>query len=331
MIDTALGKKKPLVDWEIIILAGSFLVLQFILPFKMLVTEIMIFALGAVAFNILLGFTGLLSFGQAALFGPGAYASGLLLIHFGWHPLITLLLSCLTGAFLAAIIGLMSIRKEGVYFVMLTMAFNGLVYFIIYQMKEITGGEDGLLNVPRPDLSLVPGIKLSIQSTFQFFWFVWIIFILSMIAIKRIIDSPLGHILVAVRENPTRTRTIGYNINHYKLLSFVMSGFFTGLAGGLYAMFLKMVPITVVEMWTSGDFIIIALVGGVGSLYGPVIGAVLVKILSEVLAELWARWLFILGLTFIVFVMFMRGGLWGMIMGIKDKMLFKKSNLEGQP
>ena len=118
---------------------------------------------------------------------------------------------------------------------------------------------------------------------------------------------------MAVKENPDRARAIGYKIQHFKLAAFVISGFFTGLAGGLYALFMKMVPITAVELFTSTDFIIMSLLGGLGSLYGPIIGAVIVKVASEILSEIWARWLFALGLTFIVFVLFMRGGIWGLL------------------
>lgn len=313
MIEAALGKKRPLTDREIWIMAGLILLLPFVLPYKSLAAEILIYALGAVSFNILLGFTGMLSFGHGALFGTGAYMTGLLLIHLGWHPLVTLLCSCFIGASTALVIGFFSIRQVGIYFVMLTLAFNQLAFFIVYQWKGLTGGDDGLLYVPRPDLLIFPGVEIPIQTNLQFFFFVWVIFVLCIAVIRRILDSPFGRILVAVKENPDRARAIGYKIQHFKLAAFVISGFFTGLAGGLYALFMKMVPITAVELFTSTDFIIMSLLGGLGSLYGPIIGAVIVKVASEILSEIWARWLFALGLSFIVFVLFMRGGIWGLL------------------
>jgi branched-chain amino acid transport system permease protein len=313
MIENALGKKKALIDKEILILAGLLLLVPLILPYKTLPTEIVIYALGAVSFNILLGYTGLLSFGQAAFFGAGAYLTGIFLIHFGWHPALTLALSGVIGALFAAVIGYLSIQQVGIYFVMLTLAFNMLAFFLAYQWKSITGGDDGLLNVPRPDFSILPGINIPIQGNFQFFLFVWVIFLLAFIVIRRIIHSPFGRILLAIRENPNRARAVGYNVIHYKLIAFTISGFFTGLAGGLYALFMKMVPITAIELVTSTDFIIMALLGGTGSLYGPVIGAIVVKIASEILSVLWARWLFILGVIFVAFVLFMRGGIWGLL------------------
>ena len=313
MIEKALGKRKSWIDGEIFILAGLLLLLPFLLPYKTLPAEIVIYALGAVSFNLLLGYTGLLSFGQAIFFGSGAYLTGLLLIHFGLHPMLTLALSGIFGALLAALIGFLSIQQVGIYFVMLTLAFNQLAFFMAYQWKGITGGDDGLLNVPRPDVSLFPGFELPVQGNFQFFLFVWVIFLLSFIVIRRIIHSPFGRVLMAIRENPDRTRALGYNVIHYKVMAFTLSGFFTGVAGGLYALFIKMVPVNAIELVTSTDFIIMSLVGGTGSLFGPIIGAIVVKIASEILSVLWARWLFILGVIFVVFVLFMRGGIWGIL------------------
>ncbi|MDQ1336755.1 MAG: branched-chain amino acid transport system permease protein, partial [Thermodesulfobacteriota bacterium] len=245
--------------------------------------------------------------------------------------LLALLCASLIGAVTALVIGIFSIRQVGIYFVMLTLAFNQLVFFIIYQWKGLTGGDDGLLGVPRPDLSIFPGVEIPIQTNLQFFFFVWIIFILSIIAIRRILNSPFGRILVAVKENPGRATAVGYNIQHYKLAAFVISGFFTGLAGGLYALFMKMVPITAVELFTSTDFIIMSLLGGMGSLYGPVVGAVIVKIASEILSEIWARWLLILGLVLIIFVLFMRGGIWGLLTTILEKCKAAQASKENLP
>jgi branched-chain amino acid transport system permease protein len=328
LIQDALGPRTRLVDLHILAVGGLTLMLYFVLPFKTLPTDILIFALGAVSFNLLLGYTGLLSFGQAAFFGSGAYATGLLLIHLQWHPLLILLLSACFAASVAAVIGFLSIRQVGIYFVMLTLAFNQLVYFIAYQWKGLTGGDDGLLNIARPNLRVLPGLTLQLQTSFQFFIFVWVIFVLSIVVIRRITDSPFGRILVAVRENPDRARAVGYNIFHYKLLAFIISGFFTGLAGGLYTLFLRMVPITAVEGVTSSDFAIMSLVGGTRSLYGPIIGAAIVKIASEFLSQIWSRWMIVLGLIFIAFVLFMRGGLWGLMLDLRKKLV--PSRMEGE-
>jgi branched-chain amino acid transport system permease protein len=318
-IQVALGPRSRLVDVSIFVVGGATLLLYFVLPFRTLTTEILIFALGAVSFNILLGYTGLLSFGQAAFFGSGAYTAGVLLLHLHWHPLLTLLLSAFFAASVAVVIGFLSIRQVGIYFVMLTLAFNQLVYFIVYQWKGVTGGDDGLLNIARPNLTVFPGLTLPLQTNFQFFIFVWAIFMAALVVIRRITDSPFGRILVAVRENPERARAVGYNIFHYKLLAFVISGFFTGLAGGLYTLFMKMVPITAVEGVTSSDFVIMSLVGGSRSLYGPILGAAIIKIASEFLSQIWSRWMIVLGLIFVAFVLFMRGGLWGLLLNLRNR------------
>jgi branched-chain amino acid transport system permease protein len=317
-------KPTPLVDREIGILAGLVLLLPLVLPYKTLSAEILIYALGAVSFNILLGFTGMLSFGHGALFGVGAYTAGLLLKNLSWHPLASLLAGALGGGITAFLMGLLSIQRIGLYFVMLTLAFNQLVFFLAYQWKEVTGGDDGLLNVPRPDLTIFGGVSVPIQTSTEFFVFVWFVFILCMILIRRILCSPFGRVLVAIKENPDRARAIGYNLRHYKLLAFSISGLFTGLAGGLYALFMKMVPITATELVTSTDFIVMSLLGGLGSMQGPIIGAVIVKIASEVISEIWPRWLLVLGLTFIVFVLFIRGGVWALVMGVWNNLKFGK-------
>lgn len=313
ILETGLGRRAPLLDKETWILAGAVLLLPVVLPYKTLAAEILIYALGAVSFNILLGFTGMLSFGHGALFGVGAYTTGLLLKHLGWHPLAGLLGAAMGGMMTALVMGLLSIQRIGLYFVMLTLAFNQLAFFGAYQWKQLTGGDDGLLNVPRPDLSIMPGLELPIQSSLQFFLFVWVLFIVSMVLIRRVLRSPFGRVLVAIKENPDRAKAVGYNIQRYKLIAFVISGLFTGLAGGLYALFMRMVPITAIELFTSTDFILMSLIGGLGSLYGPIVGAVIVKIASEVLSQIWPRWLLVLGLTFIVFVIFMRGGVWAFL------------------
>jgi branched-chain amino acid transport system permease protein len=312
MFEAALGRKKPLVDREILILGALLMLMPMALPYKTLAAEILIYALAAVSFNILLGFTGLLSFAHGALFGAGAYTTGLVLIHLEWNPLVALLCACAMGAVVAFVIGLLSLRKVGIYFVMLTLALNQLAYFLVYQWKGLTGGDDGLLDVPRPDVGLFSGLKLPIQTSLQFFLFVWVIFIIATLMIRRILDSPFGRVLVAIKENPDRALAVGYNVRHYKLAAFVVSGFFTGLAGGLYAMFMRMVPITAVELSTSSDFIIMSLLGGLKSLYGPIVGAVIIKIASEAMSQIWARWLLVLGAAYILCVLYMRGGVCGL-------------------
>ena len=330
-LEAGLGKPASLLDMKMWILAGAVLLLPIVLPYKALASEILIYALAAASFNILLGFTGMLSFGHGALFGVGAYATGLLLKELGWHPLAGLLAGALGGMMTALVMGLLSIRRIGLYFVMLTLAFNQLAYFIAYQWKQLTGGEDGLLNVPRPDLSLLPGLRLPLQSNLQFFLFVWVLFMISMILIRRVLRSPFGRVLVAIKENPDRAKAVGYNIQAYKLVAFIISGIFTALAGGLYALFMRMVPITSIQLFTSTDLIIMSLLGGTGSLYGPIVGAVITKVASEILSQIWPRWLLGLGATFVVFVLFMRGGVWAFLAALWNRARLGKELIRKRP
>ena len=305
----------PKLKSPILIVLITGLLYPWIVPFRSLGVEILIFGLAAVSCNILLGYTGLLSLGQAALFAGGAYTTGLILIHLNLSPLLSLLCGAIIGALIAFVIGIFSIQRLGIYFIMLTLAFNQLAFFIAYEWDGLTGGDNGLLDIPRPPLFFGQGI--SIDSGISFYYFVFFVFLICFLVIQRIINSPFGQVLQALRENEDRAWTVGFNIKRYKLTAFIISGFFTGIAGGIYALFLQLVPLNAVELMTSAEILIMTLVGGTGSLYGPLIGSAVVKIFSEILSTIWSRWLLILGIIYIIFIMFMKGGIWGMVQSIK--------------
>ncbi len=303
------GARPRTIDRSVIALAVLLFVVPELMPSKLLATEIVIWALLATAFNLLLGHAGLLSFGHAALFGTGAYTCGLLAMRLGLDIVSGLLGGALAAALVAAVVGFLSIQRVGVYFVMLTLAFNEMIFFTAYEWKSVTGGDDGLMGVPRAALG-AGGLRLTLESTGAYYDFVAVVFLLSFVAMRRIVQSPFGGVLRAIRENEARARAVGFAVKPYKVLAFVISGFFSGLAGGLYAMFIGMVPLNVVEFSTSGKAVIMTLLGGSGSLYGPIIGAAVVTILSDVLSNLWARWSLLLGLLFVGVVLFFRGGIW---------------------
>lgn len=282
-----------------------------ILPFFVrpaIATVIWIFAILAVAFNILLGYTGLLAFGQATFFGLGAYTAGLLLIHYKVHLFTSLLAGTLIGLLFAALIGRICIQRRGLYFVLLTFAFNQLFFFIAYQWNKLTGGEDGLPGVPRAPLQFGSFTLLDLSQPFNYYFLTAAIFLLSMVAMKWIIDSPLGMIFQAIRENEARAGAVGYNVKRYKWIAFVIAGGFSGLAGVLYSMLFGIVPLDTIHWLTSGDVVFMALIGGIGNFYGPIIGAALFIWLSESLSVIWARWPLMLGIAFVVVVLFFRGG-----------------------
>jgi branched-chain amino acid transport system permease protein len=267
---------------------------------SIIVTEILIFSLVAVANNLMLGFTGMLSFGQATFFGVGAYAAGLLAVHFQLPLFLILPIVFIgVGAF-TAVIGYFCVRRVGLYFIMLTFAFNQMFYFIAYSWTTLTGGEDGLPGVHRPAL---------LTDDVPFYIFVVVLFFVALFLMKRIIDSPLGRLFQAVRDNPGRAEATGHNVPMIKLMCFTIAGAFTGLAGGVYAFLFQYVPIDAIHWLTSGDIVFMTLIGGSGSFFGPLLGAAFFIWLRETVSIFWDRWPLIVGVTFALVVLYLRGGL----------------------
>ena len=285
------------------------LILPFVFPFTELATEILIFALLAVAFNLMLGYAGLLSFCHASLFASGAYTMGILLVRFDINIFLGMLSAAVISALIALIIGWVAIRRHGIYFAMLTLAFNEVIYFTIFELKDLTGGDDGLRGVFRPDAGIGP-LSFSIQEPMAFYFFVLVIVVLSILVIRRITDSPFGSVFLAIRENENRAESVGYKVRDYKIVAFVVSGFFSGIAGALFCMQIKYVALSYCHWSLSGEVIMMSLVGGIGSLYGPIIGAALVTVMQDFFSTIWDRWLLIMGAVFVIFVMFFQGGVW---------------------
>jgi branched-chain amino acid transport system permease protein len=266
-------------------------------------SEIWIFAIFGLGLNLLLGYTGLLSFGQSTFFGSAAYMAGYLLKHFGINVLAALGIGIAVGAASAALVGYLCVQRSGLYFIMLTFALNQMFYFIAYQWTTVTGGEDGMPGVPRP---LVLGMDVS--QPLPYYVFVAALFLLSLWVMKRIVDSPLGTILQAIRENEVRAEAVGYNVPRFKLLAFAIGGAFSGLAGVLYAMLFGIVPLEAIGFVFSGNVVFATLIGGSGSLYGPIIGSFVFIWLSESVSVVWQRWPLLLGVAFVIVVLFFRGG-----------------------
>jgi branched-chain amino acid transport system permease protein len=266
-------------------------------------SEIWIFAIFGLGLNLLLGYTGLLSFGQSTFFGSAAYVAGWLLKHYGINIFFALGIGLGVGALSALLVGYLCVQRSGLYFIMLTFALNQLFYFVAYQWTSVTGGEDGMPGVPRPAL-----FGLDFENPLMYYAFVSALFLISFVLMKRIVESPLGKILVAIRENAVRAEAVGYNVPRFKLLAFVIGGAFSGLAGVLYAMLFGIVPLEAIGFVTSGNVVFATLIGGSGSLYGPIIGSFVFIWLSESVSVLWARWPLLLGLAFVIVVMFLRGG-----------------------
>ena len=277
-----------------------------VLPFivrPVIAAEIWLFAIFGLGLNLLLGYTGLLSFGQSTFFGSAAYVAGWLLKHYAINVFLALGIGIGVGALSALLVGYLCVQRSGLYFIMLTFALNQLFFFIAYQWTSVTGGEDGMPGVPRPDF-----LGLDFRDPVNYYVFVSILFLLSLWLMKRIVESPLGRILQAIRENEVRAEAIGYNVPRFKLLAFVIGGAFSGLAGVLYAMLFGIVPLEAISFVTSGNVVFATLIGGSGSLYGPIIGSFVFIWLSESMSVVWERWPLLLGVAFVIVVLFFRGG-----------------------
>ena len=265
--------------------------------------EIWIFAIFGLGLNLLLGYTGLLSFGQATFFGSAAYVAGYLLKYFGIGIFTALAVGIGIGALSALLVGYLCVQRSGLYFIMLTFALNQLFYFIAYQWTSVTGGEDGMPGIPRPAL-----LGIDLRDPLRYYILVSALFVVALWLMKRIVESPLGKILQAIRENEVRAEAVGYHAPRFKLLAFVLGGAFSGAAGVLYAMLFGIVPLEAIGFVFSGNVVFATLIGGSGSLYGPIIGSFVFIWLSESMSVVWARWPLLLGVAFVIVVLFFRGG-----------------------
>jgi len=291
-----------------------FAVFPFVVPYKALATQVLIYGLFALGYNLLYGYTGLLSFGHAAYWGLGAYGTGIALarLQIGslWGALGAGLLLAGVGGI---VVGFFCLRRRGIYFAMLSLAFAQLLYFIAFHLADVTGGDDGLRGVGVPPLRL-PGVTLALDSSLAFYYFAFAVVTLAMLALKRILDSPFGAVLQAIRENSDRAVACGYDIRRIKLLSFVFSALFCGLAGGLDALRLGVVPVESLYWTTSGQVVIMTLLGGAGTFFGPFVGATTFLVLEDRLSVVTESWPLFIGLIFMAFVLFLPKGIWGTLL-----------------
>jgi branched-chain amino acid transport system permease protein len=277
-------------------------------------SDIVAFALLAVSVDLLLGFAGLLSFGHAAFWGTAAYTTGLVAIHAGGPFPVAVLAGALAAAVLAVPIGYLSVKRSGIYFAMVTLAFAQMVYFIANQWREVTGGENGLQGVPRE----LFGLDLS--DPFYFYYAALPLALAGLLAAWRIVRSPFGRVLVAIRDNPSRARALGYPVQRYKLLAFVLSATLAGLAGGLHSVGHGFASLQDVHWTTSGKAVLMVVLGGIGTLWGPAVGAALVVQLEDYLATAGFVGIdMVIGAVFVVVVLLFRRGVWGTVAGWSNR------------
>ena len=298
-----------------VVLLALALAAPFLGLYPVFVMKLLCFALFACAFNLLLGFTGLLSFGHAAFFGSAAYVTGWFVKSQNWTPELALLAGAVAAGLIGLLVGLVAIRRQGIYFAMITLAIAQMVYFVCLQ-APFTGGEDGLQGVPRGKLL---GL-FSLESDLVLYYLVVAIFVTCFLFIARIVNSPFGQVLKMIRENEPRAVSLGYQVDRYKLLAFVLSAALAGLAGSMKTLVMGFATLSDVHWSMSGEVILMTLLGGVGTFFGPAMGAGIVISLQNLLADKVGSWVtVIIGVIFVLCVLAFRKGVVGELQAFRER------------
>jgi branched-chain amino acid transport system permease protein len=295
------------------LLYGILILIALLLPFQNFIylvfaMKVLCFALFACAFNLLLGFTGLLSFGHAAFFGTAAYITAYLCKEAGFSPELGIFLGVVGSGALGFLIGSLAIRRQGIYFAMVTLALSQMVYFLAVQLP-FTGGEDGIQGVPR---GMLFGF-IDLKNDIAMYYFVLAVFLFGFALIMRAVNSPFGQVLKAIRENEPRAISLGYNVDRFKLMSFVISAALSGLAGSMKSLVFQLATLTDVHWHMSGEVVLMTLLGGMGTILGPVVGAGIVVGLQNYLANIGSWSTIATGFIFVICVLAFRRGVVGEI------------------
>ena len=304
----ARAKSSSRLEWALVALGILALIVAPFFVYPIFLMKMLCFALFACAFNLLLGYTGLLSFGHAAFFGGAAYFTAHSIKVWGWPPEAGILLGVAGAALLGLVIGFFAIRRQGIYFAMITLALSQMFFFFCVQ-AEFTEGEDGIQGVPRGFLF---GL-IDLHVPLNIYYVVLAVFLIGVFAIWRIVNSPFGMILRSIRENENRATSLGYSVANYKLAAFVMSAALAGLAGSVKAIVFQFATLTDVAWQMSGEVILMTLLGGIGTMVGPIVGAGLVVALQNMLATSDFPVTIATGLIFMVCVLVFRRGIVGEI------------------
>jgi branched-chain amino acid transport system permease protein len=276
--------------------------------------NVLCFALFACAFNLLIGYVGLLSFGHAMFFGFAAYVSGYAVKGWGWEPLLGILGGTVVAAAMGLVAGAIAIRRQGIYFAMVTLALSQMVFFFCLQAK-FTGGEDGIQAIPRrPLLGFI-----DIRNDFVLYYFVLLIFCAGFLIIYRTIHSPFGQVVKAIRENEARAISLGYAVDQFKLIAFVLSAALAGLAGATKAIVFQLASLTDVTWQMSGEVVLMTLVGGMGTVFGPIVGAAIIVSMQNYLSGFGEWVLVIQGVIFVATVLLFRRGIVGEMIALANR------------
>lgn len=301
------------------LIAGVILLLvlpKILAPYYLgLAVKMMIFALFAMSLDLLIGFTGMASLGHAAYFGLSAYATGLLALKLGWNVWLALPAGLIMSGLAAVLFGLLALRTRGSYFLMITLALSQLMWGIAFGWRSLTGGDDGLPNVPRPDL----GIGLSMADGVNFYYFVLLIAAIAAVLMVRIVASPFGYALRGIRESETRMLALGYNVWLYKFSIFVMAALFAGLAGVLYVYYNRFVSPDYIHVARSAEVLLMVILGGAGTLIGPAFGAAIIVLFENLISAYTERWVMLMGFIYLIVALFAPNGIAGLIRDYRDK------------
>lgn len=289
------------------------IIFPWLMPYEALAINILIFGLFAMGFNLLFGYMGLLSFGHAAFLGIGSYITGISIVSYGMPWGSAILLGICSAAIGGLIIGFLAIRTRGIYFSMVTLALGQIVYYGFYKAERLTGGENGLRGV-KVDPFIFFGIKVDFLNPLVKYYIILFFVVIAIWLVSRILQSPLGAVMEAIRENEKRVLACGFNVARTKLLVFVLSAMICGLAGSLRALHLSIVPIDSLHYLQSGQAVMMSILGGMGTFFGPFIGAAVMLYLEDVVTSFTKHWMAVIGIIFIFFVLFFPKGIWGSIL-----------------
>ncbi|MBR0791660.1 branched-chain amino acid ABC transporter permease [Bradyrhizobium manausense] len=307
------GRLAWLFDQRVLLSIAVLVLLPWLLPSKALAVNVLIYGVVVMGYNLLFGYTGLLSFGHAAFFGCGAYITGIAIGRYGvpWFAAIGVAVFC--SAVLAALVGVISTRTRGIYFSMVTLALAQLIYYLALQASSFTGGENGLRGFTVDHINLL-GLSINFLDPVNKYYVLMVLAALAMWVQSRILNSPFGAVIEAIRENEQRARACGYNIERSKLVVFMLSGAISSLGGCMLALHLSIVPLDILHYQTSGMIVMMVLLGGARSFFGPFVGAATFLILEDVISVWTPHWQIFVGTIFVLFVLFLPKGIWGTLL-----------------
>jgi branched-chain amino acid transport system permease protein len=305
----------------VLLLVMLLLVVPFLVPqiWVSLINEMMIMALAGCALNLMLGYGGMVSFGPAGLYAVGAYIPAILLTKFGTPFWLAFLAAPLGAALIGVLVGWFCVRRSAVYFALLTLAFSQIIWTIIFQWYDVTNGDNGITSIPFPEI---------LSSINQIYYFSLVIVLISILVLWKIVQSPFGSTMKAIRENAMRTEFIAVPVRRYQLASFVIASFFLGIAGSLFAVFAGSVFPAYAHWTKSTDMLVVCLLGGIHSFFGPIVGSGIYILISKVISKNTTYWMFFLGVFLMILVLYMKGGVVGFALEKLNRYKKRRSSLK---